>query len=144
MKKILGYILLLLAILFVWHSLSPYPFAIAFRTAIRATGEQGNMGPYAMQAEQGEYAMSFSTLDKSQPNAVVLLYKPKNAGDKLPVLLWFHGGGWVSGHAAQQDSYLRLLASHGIAVASVDYALAPENPFPVATEQGILALNRLF
>lgn len=53
----------------------------------------------------------------------------------LPVLLFFHGGGWVTGNI---DSYDRICAEMaretGRVVVSVDYRLAPEHPFPAALE----------
>lgn len=49
--------------------------------------------------------------------------------------LHFHGGGWVWGAAVENDAFLRLVADHsGLAVASVDYRLAPEWPFPSGPE----------
>lgn len=49
--------------------------------------------------------------------------------------LHFHGGGWVLGGAAMQDAQLQQLAdSAGVAVVSVEYRLAPENPYPAAPD----------
>ncbi len=49
----------------------------------------------------------------------------------LPVLVWFHGGGWVIGNVAGSDGVTRHLASSsGCAVLSVDYRLSPEVKFP--------------
>jgi len=48
-----------------------------------------------------------------------------------PALLWIHGGGYVMGTAAMDDAVCRHFARElGIVVASVDYRLAPEFPFP--------------
>jgi acetyl esterase/lipase len=49
--------------------------------------------------------------------------------------LHFHGGGWVLGSARHQDSYLEALAKKiGCVVISVEYALAPEHPYPAAPD----------
>ncbi len=49
-----------------------------------------------------------------------------------PVLVFFHGGGWIQGNIATHDSMCRVLAHDGRSlVCSVDYRLAPENKFPV-------------
>jgi acetyl esterase len=49
----------------------------------------------------------------------------------FPVLLWLHGGGWVIGSSEQTVPVCRDLAAQaGCVVVSVDYRLAPENPFP--------------
>jgi acetyl esterase/lipase len=50
----------------------------------------------------------------------------------LPALLWIHGGGFVAGSAWQDDKLCAHLAAElGALVASVDYRLAPEHPYPV-------------
>jgi acetyl esterase len=61
----------------------------------------------------------------------VRLYAPSR--EKLPVLLYFHGGGFVIGSVQTHDILCRELSRlSGAAVVSVDYRLAPEHPFPAA------------
>jgi len=55
--------------------------------------------------------------------------------DVLPVLVYFHGGGFTIGNIETHDGLCRQLAHHGhCAVLSVDYRLAPEHKFPTAAE----------
>ncbi|MGF6767906.1 acetyl esterase [Paraburkholderia sp. GAS199] len=62
------------------------------------------------------------------------LYR-RNTSDHLPVLLYFHGGGFVSGSLEDADFAARHLATHTPAlVISVGYSLAPQFPFPAAPE----------
>lgn len=64
----------------------------------------------------------------------VRLYAPATAG-KPPVLVYFHGGGWVIGGIDTHDAVCRALANRAeAAVASIDYRLAPEHPFPAAVD----------
>ncbi len=64
----------------------------------------------------------------------VRLYRPQTDAP-LPVLLYFHGGGWVIGSLDTHDSTCRDLARQaGCAVVSVDYRLAPEHPYPAAAD----------
>jgi acetyl esterase len=63
----------------------------------------------------------------------VRLYRPigSSPSDVLPVLVYFHGGGWVIGSIDSHDSSCRALANNAdCAVVSVEYRLAPEHPFP--------------
>lgn len=68
------------------------------------------------------------------------LYAPSH--EKLPVLLYFHGGGFMIGSIATHDVLCRQL-SHlaGCAVVSLDYRLAPEHQFPVAANDAWDALQ---
>jgi acetyl esterase len=62
----------------------------------------------------------------------------------LPVLLYFHGGGFVVGSVASHDALCRTLAARAdCAVVSVDYRLAPAHRFPVAVEDAWDALQWL-
>ena len=63
-------------------------------------------------------------------------------GGRLPVLVYYHGGGWTLGSLATYDSLCRALArGSGGLVVSVDYRLAPEHPFPAAVDDAHLALE---
>lgn len=65
-------------------------------------------------------------------------------GVALPVLFYLHGGGWTFFSLDTHDRLMREYAARaGVAVAGIDYALAPEARFPVALEQTIDALRWL-
>jgi len=64
----------------------------------------------------------------------VRVYRP-NLVKPLPILVYFHGGGWVLGDIEGYDPVCRALAmASGCIVASVEYRLAPEHPYPAALE----------
>src|SRR3954453_7181029 len=68
------------------------------------------------------------------------LYVPHGAETPGPLLVYFHGGGWVEGSAATHDPSCRLLAHlAGVRVLSVDYRLAPEHPSPAAADDALAA-----
>lgn len=64
----------------------------------------------------------------------IRIYTPAGSGS-YPLLVYFHGGGWVIGDIDTHDNVSRSLANGaGCIVVSVDYRLAPEHPFPAAPE----------
>jgi acetyl esterase/lipase len=72
------------------------------------------------------------------------LYVPRDTPDPLPgpLLVYYHGGGWVAGDLDSHDQPCRLLANtSGARVLSVDYRLAPEHPFPAPVDDAFAAFN---
>lgn len=68
------------------------------------------------------------------------LYRPQRAARILPIVLYFHGGGFTKGGLNDGDAAASYLAEHTPAlVVSVGYSLAPEYPFPTALKDGYLA-----
>jgi acetyl esterase len=68
------------------------------------------------------------------------LYRPLER-DRAGLLVWFHGGGWVTGSAEDSDAVCQALAVQSdTRVLSVDYRLAPEHPFPTACDDAYSAL----
>lgn len=71
----------------------------------------------------------------------VRIYRP-DVKTPAPVLVFYHGGGWVLGTLDSVGSICRRLANRtGCIVVSVDYRLAPEHPFPAAVEDAHAALE---
>lgn len=70
------------------------------------------------------------------------LYAP--SGERLPVLLYLHGGGFTIGDLETHDSLCRQLSARsGAAVVALDYRLAPEHRFPAAVDDSWAALAAL-
>jgi acetyl esterase/lipase len=69
---------------------------------------------------------------------VAEIYVPKGAGP-FPVLLHIHGGGWFAGSAAGERKFAMTVAAAGFVVVNIDYALAPEHPFPRGLEDCVYA-----
>ncbi len=65
----------------------------------------------------------------------VRVYVPRHEAADCPLLLYFHGGGWILGGLDIHDAACRRLANLAqCVVVNVDYRLAPEHPFPAAFE----------
>jgi acetyl esterase len=70
----------------------------------------------------------------------IRIVRPVGAAEALPVVMYFHGGGWVLGDRDTHDRLVREIAVGAeAAVVFVDYARAPEARYPVAIEQAYAA-----
>ncbi|MFN8412542.1 MAG: alpha/beta hydrolase [Anaerolineales bacterium] len=70
------------------------------------------------------------------------MYQPKSITSPTPVLIWFHGGGYVIGNPEMDDTNcIQFVRELGISVISVNYRLAPKHPFPAGLEDGDLAMQ---
>ena len=71
----------------------------------------------------------------------IRLYRPEGQAP-FPILIYFHGGGWVVGDLESHDHVCRALARRSASiVVSVDYRLAPEVPYPGPLDDGETALR---
>ena len=71
----------------------------------------------------------------------VRIYRPSDATD-LPVVVFFHGGGWVIGDLESHDHMARTISAKAdCVVVAVDYRLAPEHKFPAAADDAWAALE---
>jgi acetyl esterase/lipase len=75
----------------------------------------------------------------------VRLYVPNgraSSSESAPVLVYYHGGAFVSGDLDGHDTLLRAIVNRaGCLVLSVGYRLAPEHPYPAANDDALAALN---
>jgi acetyl esterase len=70
----------------------------------------------------------------------VTIYRPKGLNGRLPVVMYYHGGGWVLGSKNTHDRLLRDLVNRtNAAFVFVNYTPSPEAQFPVPIEQGFAA-----
>ncbi len=71
------------------------------------------------------------------------LFAPEH-GQALPLLVYFHGGGFVLGSPATHEGVCRTLAAEArCVVVSVDYRLAPEHPYPAAIDDALASVRHL-
>ncbi len=85
-------------------------------------------------------------LDGAEGPLPYRLYRPATGGDgeggPHPIVVYFHGGGWVLGDAQSDDPFCRDMCRRtGMIFVSVGYRHAPEHRFPTAAEDGYAALR---
>ena len=90
---------------------------------------------------QGAFLDSVASQDRRIPGPAgeipVRLYRPKSApsATRLPLLVYFHGGGWVIGDIETHHTMCQRICEAGeLVVLAVDYRLAPEHRFPAAVD----------
>jgi acetyl esterase len=89
----------------------------------------------------GEPEPVFAVDDIDAGGVPARMYRP-SADPSLPVIVYFHGGGWTIGSVEQFDPVTRQVANAAKAVVvSVDYRLAPEHPFPAPLDDSWRALT---
>jgi acetyl esterase/lipase len=104
----------------------PWSFPVA---AIRERRRQG-MGPFPPMPKS-QRAEVIAIDGPAGPLPLRIIAPPQPRG----VYLHIHGGGWTWGSADEQDPWLERLADNcGLACVSVEYRLAPENPYPAAPD----------
>jgi len=78
------------------------------------------------------------------PEVTVRLYRPDAVTHPSPAFYWIHGGGMIAGNIDGSDAYCANIADKlGILVASVEYRLAPEHPYPAPLEDCYAGLRWL-
>ena len=109
----------------------PAPHARAFLEQLNAARPPG---PAVGEVQDG-------TLPGAAGPLAYRLYRPASPGPH-PLVVYFHGGGWVLGHASSDDPLCRDLCQRsGLVVISVDYRHAPEARFPAAADDAVAALR---
>jgi len=88
------------------------------------------------------YRVEDRTLPGAEHRVPVRLYWPRaaNAGERLPIVVHFHGGGWAMGDLDTHDRNARYYSKHADAIViNVDYRRPPEDKFPAAVDDSYLA-----
>lgn len=126
------------ALLAMFASMPPVDYATITPDGLRALNDNPmQMGPppAVASARDVEIALPGRTLAGR-------LYIPEGAGENPPLVVFYHGGGWVIGTIETHDGTCRALArASGAAVLSVGYRLAPEAPFPAPLDDCVEALG---
>lgn len=69
---------------------------------------------------------------------------PEKSDKKLPIMIYIHGGGWLSGIKNMRRTYCYEYAKSGYFVANVDYQWSPDAQFPVSIQQCLNAVDCIF
>lgn len=137
-------ILILVAIfsLFLAYKFTPWPSALLIRYAFEKDAEQTNL-KLKKYVPEGVSELLDVEYDTKKSDKKLDVYFPTKIKTNLPLIVWIHGGGWISGYKGQTSNYFKILASKEYIVASVDYSIAPEKKYPTPVIQTMNALGFL-
>jgi acetyl esterase len=125
---------------------------------LEGAGLPGSAGPADLEAKRAGYLQTalerggaLELVDATEDIVIATagdarisarVYKPLNGARVPGGVVWFHGGGWLIGDLEGFDWVSRSLSNAaGARLASVDYRLAPEHPFPAAVEDADAAVR---
>lgn len=121
-----------------WFRLSPWPGSMLIRRAF-TRGARGTSERLAGRVPAGIVEQAALQYDRHDPAALLDIYRPGGSGTgdgsdgglpKLPVVVWIHGGAWISGGRRDIANYLKILAARGMVTVGVDYPIAPGSRYP--------------
>jgi acetyl esterase/lipase len=127
--------LLLVALAF---RVSPWPGALVVRTVFDRNAHKTLQGLEKDIPSQPVTVLSNQQYTKRDGNPALDVYIPNallQTKEVRPVIIWTHGGAWLSGDKTDAAPYYKLLASQGYVVIALNYALAPEHSYPVPQRQ---------
>lgn len=132
-------------LVFLLFKFSPWPSSLLIRYAFEKGAAKAN-DALVKHVPDGISEILGRQYDPKDKDAFLDIYYPSaiaNTDRRLPVIVWIHGGGWVSGHREDIANYCKILAGKGYTVVSLDYSIAPEKKYPTPLKQVNAALAYL-
>jgi acetyl esterase len=129
------------------------PSTKVFLDSLESKGNRSARLPTVEEARRQQTAMQAVDVPKPQADIVdfkipggpigdvdIRIVRPIDVSDMMPVVMYFHGGGWVVGGKETHDRLVREIAiGSRAAVVFVDYSRSPEARYPIAIEQAYSA-----
>ncbi|HET6746654.1 MAG TPA: alpha/beta hydrolase [Candidatus Saccharimonadales bacterium] len=138
-KKLLwitGSILAVIIIVMTLFKVTPWPGALLIRTVFDLDSAKSKQ---ALEKHTPQQPVTRLANEKYDSTGMLLdVYFPSNIGNtdkQLPVVIWTHGGAWISGGKDDWATYFKILAAKGFTVIAPNYTLAPEKTYPTPLKQ---------
>lgn len=132
-----GTIVSLVLVALLAFNLSPWPGALLIRTVFERGAEQSRAEQARHAPDGGIASILNESYRPGDGDALLDVFFPETvtANDQLPLLVWIHGGAWISGDKDNNTPYYEIIASHGYTVISLNYSLGPGHTYPTAVHQ---------
>ncbi|GAA4836669.1 alpha/beta hydrolase [Luteimicrobium xylanilyticum] len=124
-------------------SVSPWPGALLVRWAFDRGGVQTDKVLAAYAPAPDAVSVTSDVRYAPGPDGTFDVYYPSRldgTADRLPTVVWSHGGGWLAGTKAGTATWARILADKGYTVVVPDYTLAPAAHYPRQLQQTLDAV----
>jgi acetyl esterase/lipase len=134
---ILAGLVILIVVILIWFRLSPWPGAMVIRYVFEKGGAKTSAA-LDKHAPAGIAVMSDQEYKPGDKDAKLDVYIPGSAqasSQKLPLVIWTHGGAWLSGNKKDASAYYKLLAQAGYTVIAPNYSLTPDYTYPTPIHQ---------
>ncbi|MFZ2126153.1 MAG: alpha/beta hydrolase [Candidatus Microsaccharimonas sp.] len=133
-----GIILGIILVVVVAFRVSPFPGAFVIRAVFDQDAQKKLVALEAHKPSTLITVLKDQQYSEGDNDAKLDVYIPQAKvadGAKLPIIIWTHGGAWISGDKANAGPYFELLAEKGFVVVSVNYTLAPNKTYPTQIHQ---------
>ena len=115
---------------------APLPYTLSVEEACKAFSDLHAVDVVKLPADVNDLQIP----DGPKGQVLIRIIRPKGTTEALPVIMFFHGGGWVFGDKDVFDPLVREIANgSNAAVVFVDYTLSPEAKYPTAIEEAYAA-----
>lgn len=134
----IGIIISLIAAILLWFKLSPWPGAMIIRYEFNSNGRKVAQAMEKYTPKEDTFVINDQQYASKGKDTTLDVYIPEEiqqTDKKLPVVIWTHGGAWLSGDKKDAATYYKLIAQQNFVVISLNYSLAPESTYPKAIHE---------
>lgn len=114
---------------------SPWPGALVIRAVFENNAQKVLTAMEKHTPDKPITTIANQQYRDGDKDALLDVYYPEGTTTKLPVVIWTHGGAWISGSKDQDTPYFKLLAAEGYTVIGLNYSRGPEKQYPTAIHQ---------
>lgn len=136
--RFLAVVLILVLLVVLAFRISPWPGAMIIRYVFTRGGHKTLVAMQKAIPHQQVTVLHDQQYAKDNNKEYLDVYIPNSAihtQRRLPVVIWTHGGAWLSGDKKDAAPYYSLLASQSFIVVALNYSLAPETQYPTPPHQ---------
>lgn len=139
---VLGVIALIIISIMIAFQVSPWPSSLLIRYEF-SKGAEATSAALEKHVPDNIGEVKNQQYELNNDTFLDTYYPEGHNRKELPVVVWVHGGAWISGNKNNVANYAKIVASHGFSTVSVNYSIAPEKKYPTPILQLNTALKYL-